>query len=72
MQNHKIFLQKIYENNERNSGKQNGPQVTYYTNGVVEETVEFANGQPHGVWKCHDELGELIETRLYEYGKIVE
>ena len=52
-------------------GEQTGPQVTYYTNGAVEETVDFLKGKPHGVWKCFDENGDLIETRVYENGEVV-
>jgi antitoxin component YwqK of YwqJK toxin-antitoxin module len=54
------------------AGEQNGPQVTYYENGGVEETVDFLNGQPNGIWNCFEDSGELIETRIYESGVIID
>ncbi len=54
------------------SGKRNGIQLYYHSNGNLALEVEVINGQETGVMKRYDEDGNLSEERTFEKGKYLE
>ncbi|NND94442.1 MAG: toxin-antitoxin system YwqK family antitoxin [Flavobacteriales bacterium] len=43
----------------------------YYSNGVVKSSGSYKEGKKHGVHRDYDEEGNIIASRIYEYGKEV-
>ena len=45
---------------------------TFHKNGQLKYRGNFNNGKPDGLWETFDSIGNLMETKEYKDGELVE
>lgn len=50
------------------NGQRDGQQYRYHTNGKILIEAAYTCGIPHGRYKLYSEHGQLIESKIYQFG----